>query len=64
MTMNLQKNAAEKALKFAPISKYSAVRIDKNATSSDKTTLLKEVIRDIEKITKSQQSVTLILVTD
>lgn len=62
--MNIQKTAAEKTLRTAPSNKFSAVRIDKDSTPADKTTALKEVVKDVERLTKKNQSVTVILVTE
>ena len=62
--MNLQKSAAEKTLRSASKNKYNAVRIDKDATPADKSSELKELVRDVEKLTRRNQSVTIIVVSD
>ena len=62
--MNLQKSAAEKTLRSASNNKYNAVRIDKDSTLADKTVALKELVKDVEKLTRKNQSVTIIVVSD
>ena len=63
--MKIQKSAAAKTLLSATSNRFSAVRIDKDSTPDDKRIALREVVRDVEKLTrKSNQSVTVILVTD
>ena len=62
--MHLQKPAAEKTLRSASNNKYNAVRIDKDSTLADKTSVLKELVKDVEKLTRKNQSVTIIVVSD
>ena len=62
--MNLQKSAAEKVLRSASNNKYNAMRIDRDAMPTDKSSVLKEVVRDVEKLTRRNQSVTIIIVSD
>ena len=62
--MRLQKTAALKTLRSASNNKYNAVRVDKDATPADKSFVLKEVVKDIEKLTRRKQSVTIIVVSD
>jgi len=62
--MHLQKSAAEKTLRSASNNKDNAVRIDKDSTLADKTVALKELVKDVEKLTRKNQSVTIIVVSD
>ena len=62
--MHLQKSAAENTLRSASNNKYNAVRIDKDSTLADKTVALKELVKDVEKLTRGNQSVTIIVVSD
>lgn len=64
MPMNIQKTAAEKKLRTAPSSKFSAVRIDKDSTAEEKNLAVRELMRDLENLNRKNQSVTVILVND
>lgn len=62
--MNLQKSAAERMLRLASNKKYNGVRIDKDAMPADKSSELNKLVKNVEKLTRKNQSVTIIVVSD